>query len=98
MPRWRSFRVRLVALDQFRPGEQLRPAAQDLGPIPPQSALGIHTQDHMKMIAHHRVGGDIDGEHRSELLQTLDDPAAPVLEVAAGVVIHTAEICAPEVS
>ena len=49
------------------------------------------------MIAHHRVGGDIDGEHRSELLQTLDDPAAPVLEVAAGVVIHAAKIGAPGV-
>ena len=37
-----------------------------------------------------------DGEHRSELLQALNDPAAPVFEVAAGVVIKAAEIRAPD--
>jgi hypothetical protein len=40
----------------------------------------------VEVVAHHRIGGDIDGEYRSELLQALDDPAAPVLEVAAGLV------------
>ena len=50
----------------------------------------------MNMIAHHRIGGDIDREHGRELLQALNDPAAPVLEVAAGVLIHAAEIRAPD--
>jgi hypothetical protein len=50
----------------------------------------------MKVVAHHRIGGDIDGEHRRQLPQALDDPAAPVLEVAAGVAIHAAEIRAPD--
>jgi len=50
----------------------------------------------VEVIAHYRVGGDVDGEHRSELLQTLKDPAAPVLEVPAGAVIEAAEIRAPD--
>jgi hypothetical protein len=94
--RAKVFRLHPIALNEFRPGEQFRPSAQDLGPLPRPGALGVHAHDDMEVIAHYRVGGDIDREHRSELLQTLDDPAAPVLEVAAGVVIHAAEIRAPD--
>ena len=32
--------------------------AQDLIPVPRPGAFGVHAQDHMKMIVHHRVGGD----------------------------------------
>ena len=49
--------------------------------------------NHMHMIAHHRVGGDIDGEYRCKLLQALDDPAAPVLEVPAGVAMFKERGC-----
>jgi hypothetical protein len=46
----------------------------------------------VELVAHHHVGGDIDGEHCRELLQALNDPAAPVLEIPAGVVSLAAEI------
>ena len=42
-----------------------------------------------------RVSCNIDGEHGRKLPQSLD-PTSPVFEIAAGVVIHAAEICPPD--
>jgi len=90
------FRVRPVALNQFRPGEQLRPAALRFIPIACQSTLGVDAHDDMDVVAHHRIGRNIDGEHAGELLHALYDPTAPVLEIAAGLAIEAAEIRASD--
>ena len=50
----------------------------------------------MEVVRHHGIRRDIDREHPGQLLHARHDPAAPVLEVAAGVVIEAAETRAPD--
>ena len=43
------------------------------------------------MIAQHRVGGHVDGEHACELFHPLDEPAAPMLETLAAVGVRATQ-------
>jgi len=47
------------------------------------------------VVAHHRIGGHIDGKHRGELPEARFDPTAPVVEVSARVGVLTAEESTP---
>ncbi len=80
------------ALNQRRSREQGALAVDDLVTGPRPDPIGIAAQDDVEVIAHHRVGGDVDGEDGGELLDALDDPAAAMLEVTpAGVVLAAQE-------
>ena len=78
-------------LHQQRAGEQLRPAAQHLIVVPALRAGGVHAHDEAVVVAHHRVGGHIDGEDRGELADACFHPGAAVLEAAACVRIMPAQ-------
>src|SRR5690606_11915020 len=79
-------------LNEQRPGKQGPPAVDDLVARPPVCPLGVDPQDDVGVVVHHRVGGDVDGEHGGELLDARDDPGAAVGEVpAAGMVLAAQE-------
>ena len=69
---------------QHWPFEQAQPALQHFGSAPLLRPFPIDMHHHMKMIAHHRIRGDIQRKNISKLQDTLPYPAAPVLKVFAG--------------
>ena len=75
--------ARQQALHGQRAVEELGPAAQHLIPAPTLGALSIDADNEVVVVAHHRVGSHIDGEHTGQLLDALDDPAAAMLVVVA---------------
>ena len=48
------------------------------------------------MIAHHRVGTDIDGEDRLQLEDPGSDPVAAMRKVLPRMRIHTTQVLAPD--
>jgi len=80
-----------VALHQKRPAEKLCPAREHVVHAPGSGARRIDAHDDVVVVAHHRVGGDVDGEYRSELGDARLDPAAAVVEVLAAVPVMAAQ-------
>ena len=52
------------------------------------------SQYNVVVVAHHRIGAQVDGKHLRQLVKADLDPAASVLEVAAGDGILAAQECA----
>ena len=53
-------------------------------PAPTSAADLVHVQHHMVMVAHHRVGGDVDGEDFLQQLQPPRQSGFAVIEVVVG--------------
>ena len=80
-----------VALNQQRPLEQPGPAFEDFAHIPAPGPFAVDAHDDVEVVAHHGIGGDIDGEDAGQLLDAVGDPAPAVGVVLAGLVVLAAQ-------
>ncbi|MBU1189838.1 MAG: hypothetical protein KKC01_12485, partial [Gammaproteobacteria bacterium] len=78
-----------VSLHYWIASKQTTPATKHFMHRPGCSQIGIDPQHHMVVIAHHRIGSHINGKHRRQQRQTLNNPATPMLKAATGVGILT---------
>ena len=67
------------------------PALDDFGIVPGQTLLLINMQNDMIVVAHHRIGGDIDGVNAGKLEQAVFDPLPSMFETVAAVTILAAQ-------
>lgn len=96
--RSRKLAAAQVSLHHFGPPKEAAPAAQDLIVAPSRRALRIDVHDDVVMIAHHRIGGDVDGERGGKSLEPLGNPSPPVFETFARRAIDAAKASAPDTS
>ena len=71
--------------------EQPGPALEDFLRIPALGPFPVDAYDNVEVIAHHRIGRDIDGEDAGQLLDAIGDPAPAVGVIPAGVSILAAQ-------
>ena len=67
----------------------------DFVPAPGPAAGLIHVQDHMVVIAHDCVGGDVDGEDFAQQRQAVHEPGLAVVEILAGILVFAAQKSLP---
>jgi hypothetical protein len=58
--------------------------------------FGIDKEHQVSVVAHDRIGAEIDGEALAKSEQALFDPIAPVFERAATLLVLSAEKGAPD--
>ncbi len=89
--------ARLGQVTRYQQGirEQLRPASQHFLDRPLQCPFLVDAHDDVVVVAHHGIGGDVDGEDPGELHDALSDPAAAVVEVLTGKMVLSAQEGAP---
>ena len=71
--------------------EQLVPALDDFGIAPGQALFQVYMQNDMIVVAHHRIGGDIDGKDASQHQQAVFDPLPAMFETADAVAVLAAQ-------
>lgn len=78
--------------------EDLHPALRHFFICPLAGGSGIDMNHDVVVIAHNGIGTQINGEHRAQEFDSVDDPLAAVFKIKTGERISAAQIGAPYTS
>jgi len=76
--------------------EQLQPAFSNFPVAPLKRPVLVHPDHQVQVIAHHRIGADLDGKDPLQLEDPLPNPPSPMAEIAPRQPIHPAQELAPD--
>jgi len=80
-----------IALDAQRGAEQRAPALDHLALAPGGGGVRVYPENHVVVVAHQRIGAEVDAEGGGQGFEFVDDPLAVVFVVLAGKVVDAAE-------
>jgi len=80
-----------ITLDERWHAEKLGPASNHLALAPGGGGFVVHVEDDVVVVAHHRIGADVDAEDVAQGFHLANQPLATVFVVLAGEGVDAAE-------